>query len=50
MNKHEKLTIFGRKLGGKLSGLLLAVLVGCLAFILLYPILDIVTIAIRPAE
>ena len=50
MKHQEKLNKMGKSLGQKLTGLLLAVLVGCLAFILLYPVLYMVTIAIRPSE
>ena len=41
---------FARKTGGKIVRLFLAVLIGCLAFILLYPVLYMVTIAIRPSS
>ena len=50
MMHQEKLNRLGKSLSKKLTGLLLAVLVGCLAFILLYPVLYMVTIAIRPSE
>ena len=41
---------FARRMGRKIVRLFLAVLIGCLAFILLYPVLYMVTIAIRPSS
>lgn len=41
---------FARKAGKRLTRLILAVMIGCLAFILLYPVLYMVTIAIRPSS
>lgn len=43
-------TKFAQTAGRKLARLFLAVLIGCLAFILLYPVLYMVTIAIRPSS